>query len=71
MMDLLLSKKKEVNFEFFINRCSNSLERLLFHSECQQNGFLKSMYLLSRKACLLTRRLPNTFSWCILPKTKS
>ena len=39
--------------------------------KCQFCGFLKSMYLLSRKACLLTRRLPNTFSWCILPKTKS
>ena len=48
MMDLLLSKKKEVNFEFFINRCSNSLERLLFHSECQQNVFL-DLFVMNTK----------------------
>ena len=30
----------------------------------------KSMFILSRKACLLTRTSPNTFSGCILHKTK-
>ena len=48
MMDLLLSKKKEVNFAFFINRRSNSLERLLFHSECQQNVFL-DLFVMNTK----------------------
>ena len=28
------------------------------------------MFILSRKACLLTRTSPNTFSGCILHKTK-
>ena len=32
--------------------------------------FLKSMFLLSRQACFLTRTSPNIFSLCILHKTK-
>ena len=34
-------------------------------------GFLKSMFLLSTKSCFLRSTLPNTFSRCILTKTKS
>ena len=30
----------------------------------------KSMFILSRKACFLRRTSPNTFSRCILHKTK-
>ena len=39
--------------------------------KCQFCGFLKSMLLLSRKVCILTRTSPRTFSRCILLKTKS
>ena len=46
MMDLLLLKKSK--FCVFINRCSNSLERLLFHLECQQNGFL-DLFVMNTK----------------------
>ena len=38
-MDLPFGKKK-TNFTFFVNRCSNSLERLLFYPERQQTLFL-------------------------------
>ena len=95
---------KTANFEFFINRCSSSLERLLYYPEFLQTlflhlclinrkdektstfwpshdltsfekselcGFLKSMFLLSRKGCFLTRTSPSTSSRCILHNTKS
>ena len=38
--------------------------------KCQICLLFKSMFILSRKACLLTRTSPNTFSGCILYKTK-
>ena len=38
--DGLTSFEKKANFAFFVNRCSNSLERLLFYAECQENVFL-------------------------------
>ena len=38
--------------------------------KCQFCLLFKSMFILSRKACLLTRTSPNTFSGCILHKTK-
>ena len=38
--------------------------------KCQFFLLFKSMFILSRKACLLTRTSPNTFSGCILRKTK-
>ena len=45
----------------------------LFHQnhgqKCQFCLLLKSMFILSRKACFLTRTSPNTFSGCILQKT--
>ena len=38
--------------------------------KCQFCLVFKSMFILSRKACFLTRTSPNTFSGCILHKTK-
>ena len=38
--------------------------------KCQFCLVFKSMFILSRKACLLTRTSPNTFSGCIWHKTK-
>ena len=38
--------------------------------KCQFCLLLKSMFILSRKACFLTRTSPNTFSGSILHKTK-
>ena len=38
--------------------------------KCQFCGFLKSMLLLSRKACFLRRTSQKTFSQCFLHKTK-
>ena len=38
--------------------------------KCQFWILFKSMFILSRKACFLTRTSPNTFSGCILHKTK-
>ena len=38
--------------------------------KCQFWLLFKSMFILSRKACFLTRTSPNTFSRCILHKTK-
>ena len=38
--------------------------------KCQFCLLFKSMFILSRKACLLTRTSPYTFSGCILHKTK-
>ena len=38
--------------------------------KCQFCLLFKSMFILSRKACLLTRTSPNTFSGCSLHKTK-
>ena len=38
--------------------------------KCQFCVLFKSMFILSRKACFLTRTSPNTFSGCILHKTK-
>ena len=38
--------------------------------KCQFCLRFKSMFILSRKACFLTRTSPNTFSGCILDKTK-
>ena len=38
--------------------------------KCQFCLLFKSMFILSRKACFLTRTSPNTFSGCILHKTK-
>ena len=38
--------------------------------KCQFCLLLKSMFILSRKACFLTRTSPNTFSRGILHKTK-
>ena len=38
--------------------------------KCQFFLLFKSMFILSRKACLLTRTSPNTFSGSILHKTK-
>ena len=38
--------------------------------KCQFCLLFKSMLILSRKACFLTRKSPNTFSGCILHKRK-
>ena len=38
--------------------------------KCQFSILFKSMFILCRKACFLTRTSPNTFSGCILHKTK-
>ena len=38
--------------------------------KCQFCVLFKSMFILSRKACFLTRTSPNTFSRCILHNTK-
>ena len=38
--------------------------------KCQFCLLFKSMFILCRKACFLTRTSPNTFSGCILHKTK-
>ena len=38
--------------------------------KCQFCLLFKSLFILSRKACFLTRTSPNTFSGCILHKTK-
>ena len=38
--------------------------------KCQFCLLFKSIFILSRKACLLTRMSPNTFSGCILHETK-
>ena len=46
---------------------NHGLSRL---QKCQFCLLFKSMFILSRKACFLTRTSPNTFSGCILHKTK-
>ena len=38
--------------------------------KCQFCLLFKSMFILSRKACFLTRLSPNTIPGCILDKTK-
>ena len=38
--------------------------------KCQFCLLFKSMFILSRKACFQKRTSPNTFSGCILDKTK-
>ena len=38
--------------------------------KCQFCLLLKSIFVLSRRACFLTRTSPNTFSGCTLHKTK-
>ena len=38
--------------------------------KCQFCLLFKSMFILSKKACFLTTTSPNTFSGCILHKTK-
>ena len=38
--------------------------------KCQFCLLFKSIFILSKKACFLTRTSPNTFSGCILHKTK-
>ena len=38
--------------------------------KCQFCLLFKSMFILSRKACFVTTTSPNTFSGCILHKTK-
>ena len=38
--------------------------------KCQFCLLFKSMFIMSKKACFLTRTSPNTFSVCILHKTK-
>ena len=38
--------------------------------KCQFCILFKFMFIFSRKACFLTRTSPNTFSGCILHKTK-
>ena len=38
--------------------------------KCQFSILFKSMFILCRKACFLTRTSPNSFSGCILHKTK-
>ena len=39
--------------------------------KCQFCLLFKSMFILSRKTCFLTRASPNTFSGCIFHKTKT
>ena len=43
---------------------------IFFLQKCQFCLLFKSMFILSRKACFLTRTSPNTFSGCILHKRK-
>ena len=44
--------------------------RLSSLQKCQFSLLFKSMFILSRRACFLTRTSPNNFSGCILHKTK-
>ena len=78
MVLFYLERQQTLFLHPFLIKTKDKKKLQLFHQnhglsplqKCQFSILFESMFILFRKACFLTRTSPNTFSGCILHKTK-